>query len=400
MTKLEKSNYDYLKEVQWFNHVESMKVVMHDKETGRTTSFTCHLKEGESVAEALLREKVTKDRVDVTKEIHDGIQEYMQSYIDRELLRYDKAIAIHNMLCDLKVKDKRTYSSGETYEGKIRSGELINTLPMNDEQKISYSNDKFVVKFNCPYDYDWSNGGNKRVWDKKKCLVSYIPACDLHLTLEFTSQAVELPVGDGTKKFLKLPCYDLQYILTDTDNKPYHLCLINACNRTRKWSSKTYKKEWNYKFSSYRVNKEQREVSLNTFIIYCREKSDDNKSMFIQEMKEDVNAREMMNELRDKFGADNVSQVNMGKSDVNFNYCAYWGRYGSKCVKISLEDGSYILYDFNDLKRYRDLKLLGIYDSTYVKEKVSDAYKRVMTTNKIDSELVTDMMEVSFKKDK
>jgi len=69
-------------------------------------------------------------------------------------------------------------------------------------------------------------------------------------------------------------------------------------------------------------------------------------------------------------------------------------------VKISLEDGSYILYDFNDLKRYRDLKLLGIYDSTYVKEKVSDAYKRVMTTNKIDSELVTDMMEVSFKKDK
>ena len=121
--------------------------------------------------------------------------------------------------------------------------------------------------------------------------------------------------------------------------------------------------------------------------------------MFIQEMKEDVNAREMLNELRDKFGIDNVSQCNMGKSDVNFNYCSYWGRYGSKCVKISLEDGSYILYDFNDLKRYRDLKLLGIFDSTYQKEKVSDAYKRVMTTNKIDSELVTEMMEVSFKKD-
>ena len=108
----------------------------------------------------------------------------------------------------------------------------------------------------------------------------------------------------------------------------------------------------------------------------------------------------MLKQLKDAWGEENVSITTSHRSDVNFNYNKYWGRYSTKSVKIMLKDKSYLLYSFDSMIKHKELDMLGLYDSTYEKESLADAFKRVLDTNKVDKNIANELMNNTLKNDK
>jgi len=194
-----------------------------------------------------------------------------------------------------------------------------------------------------------------------------------------------------------IPTPSIFYVMVNSKNEKQTINLISNCNEAHKYEWKKQGNVYKRLYRSSAIIREWREVTLNTFILYCREKNDSNKSMYMQEVKEKANEDEMLGQVVKKFGKENVTKCEAYKSDVNFNHNSYWGRYSTPALKVTLKDGSYMLYDYRDMTRYKKLSLLGLYDSTYTKEKTDDAFKRVMETNEVDKALIYDMMDMIFK---
>jgi len=420
MQLMKPKNFDYLNDVKWFNQVSEMKVTLHEvgSNAGRSTTMTLFPELHQSVYNILEGEGIIKASAEIEEEIHTRIQHQVEKFIERRIDKYKKGIKIHNQLVDLNVKDKRASSCGEKFEGKIKPKEMVSNL--DSLENIAHVNTAtFRVTFPCPYDYDWSSNAKQRyIYNKEKCIVKerhpnlQMQTCDLELELTFryatTPQVTDEKVLNVSKEKtdevleqfkvrFDVPNPKLYYNLTDHANQIKQVCMMNACDVESKWNRKTGTHKDTLKFNSRHVNWEYRKVGLNTFIIYCREKSDSNRNGFLQQVKESVNEQEMMKELETKFGEENISKTQGYRSDINFNHNSYWGRYSTSVVKVMLSDKSFLYYDFNNMVRNRTLDLLGLYDSTYKKETTKSAYERVMANNNQDTFARYDFEEMNRK---
>ena len=397
MSKIEMKNYDHLKEIEWWRHVSNIGVTLHDKKLQRTTKFFLRVEKDETLFAVLVANKVIKNTAEIKDLINQQVQDNISAYVKSQVNRYEKGVRVYNELIDLDIKDKRTYSCGEAYEGKIKKSEI--DFEFDYEYKLAYHEQNFKIKMNCPYSYDWSNKQTEYIYKEDECIVLG-GAFDLELALELRHDiTLEEITGDRTH-MVKVPNAKLSYKLKEQDNTIKEVCLINACTMSHKWMSKQQKRKYTFKFQSYFVSKDSREVGLNTFIVYCREQSQLNRERFIQEVKESVNQEEMLKQLKDAWGEENVSITTSHRSDVNFNYNKYWGRYSTKSVKIMLKDKSYLLYSFDSMIKHKELDMLGLYDSTYEKESLADAFKRVLDTNKVDKNIANELMNNTLKNDK
>lgn len=387
-------NYDHLKEIEWWRHVSNIGVTLHDKKLQRTTKFFLKVDKDETLFGVLVAEKVIKNTAEIKDKINELIQNNISAYVQSQVDKYEKGVRIYNELVDLDVKDKRTYSCGEAYEGKVKKDEI--DFEFDYEYKLAYHEQDFKIRMNCPYSYDWSNKQTEYIYKEDECIVLG-GAFDMELAFELSH---DITTEGKTPIVVKVPNPKLSYKLKQQDNTMTEVCLINACTMSHKWMSKLQKRKYTFKFQSYHVSKESREVGLNTFIVYCREQSQLNRDRFIQEVKESMNQEEMLKQLRDAWGEENVSCTTSYRSDVNFNYNDYWGRYSTKSVKIMLKDKSYLLYSFDSMIKHKELDMLGLYDSTYEKESVADAFKRVLDTNKVDKNIANELMKNILKNDK
>ena len=382
-------NYDHLKEIEWWRHVSNIGVTLHDKKLQRTTKFCLKVEKDETLFAVLVANKVIKNTAEIRDQINQQLQARISAYVESQVDKYEKGVRVYNELIDLDIKDKRTYSCGEAYEGKIKKSEI--DFEFQHEYKLAYHDKDFKIRINCPYSYDWSNKQNEYIYKEDECIVLG-GAFDLELAFELRHD-ITLN-GD----IVKVPNAKLSYKLKEQDNTIKEVCLIDACTMSHKWVSKQQKRKYTFKFVSYFVS--TREVGLNTFIVYCREKSQLNRETFIQEVKESINQEEMLKKLREAWGEENVSITKSHRSDVNFNYNKYWGRYSTKSVKIMLKDKSYLLYSFESMIKHKELDMLGLYDITYEKESVADAFKRVLDTNKVDKNIANELINNTLNNDK
>ena len=403
LLKENQPDYTYLLDIDWNSQVQYVQVELTERTNGAGLRKTITYKvrpydNKQTLTEALMKEGILKDRVDVNKQVKDRLQEKMKYFVENKLGTYEKAVRIYNDLVRLKVKDKRTYSCGETYEGAIQYKEIESNMSNEFKTPEKYEHwaeaksiDEFPIElsFPCHYDYDYSKKGDfKYIYDAKKCIVKE-GTYDLKLKITFN------PYLDPTRT-LMIPTPSIFYVMVDSKNQKQSINLISNCNESHKYEWKKQANVYKRLYRSSAIIREWREVTLNTFILYCREKNDSNKSMYMQDVKEKANEDEMLGQVVRQFGKENVTKCEAYKSDVNFNANAHWGRYSTPALKVSLKDGSYMLYDYRDMTRYKKLSLLGIYDSTYTKEKTDDAFKRVMETNEVDKALIYDMMDMIF----
>ena len=403
MEKATIKNYDHLLNIDWFNQVSTIEVNLHEKgDNSKTTTYNFRLNEEQSVCDVLTEQKLIKDTDEVREQINSEINKHIKSIIQKRLNNYATAVDVHNMLVDLDVKDKRQWSCGEAYEGKIKWGDEVDSNfashPSEESfvcptENLCYFNPKaFVVRIACPYDYDWKADRYKHIYNKDKCVVNVnsFGVCDLELRLEFKSKDYKTGVR------FNIPNPAIFYNLRQKDNTISKVSFIDVAISQNKYKPMGKGLTKTYKFQSYYVGNDSRSLSLNTFIVYCREKSDDNRKFFLQDVVESVNKEEMLKELKEKFGEENVFKTTAYHSDVNFKNMDSWGRYGAKVVKVILKDDSFLLYDYTEIKRNKKLELRGLWDSSYTKESVSDAFERVMNKNIEDKSLVSDMIETTF----
>jgi len=164
------------------------EVVLHDKVAKRTTTFGIRqYSPQQPIMDMLIDNKVIKSTDKAKESVKEAVQSVVSGYVNRKLERYQKSVRIYNELVDLDVKDKRTYSCGSVYEGKIAPSE-INSEDVDREEKLAYhkvSYDKtLVAKIPCPYDYNWNGvqGSSQYIYKADECIV-VDGACDLELHL-------------------------------------------------------------------------------------------------------------------------------------------------------------------------------------------------------------------------
>ncbi len=413
MQLMKPKNFDHLSGVKWFNQVSEMNVKLHEmgSRQGRVTTLTLRPDLNQSVYNILEGEGLIKSSPEIEEQINSTIQHRVERFVQIRIDSYKKGIKIHNQLVDLNVKDKRASSCGDAYEGKIKEAELVSNL--DSKENMGYINPRnFTIHYRCPYDYDFSSTAKQRyIYNKEKCIVkggTFDLELELTFRYEITPQVTDEKVLNVSKEKtdevlqqykvkLDIPNPKLYYNLVNHDNQIKQVCMISACDVESKWNRKTGTHKDTLKLQSSHVTHEYRKVGLNTFIIYCRERSDNNRRSFLQKIKESVNEQEMMKELAIKFGEENVSMTQGYRSDINFNLCSYWGRYSTSVVKVMLSDESFLYYDYNTMVRNRTLYLLGLYDSTYKKETTKSAYERVMANNNQDTFAQYDFEEMNRK---
>lgn len=391
--KLAPKDYSYLKEIDWGSQVMAVKVELTEKKNGVDTSKTISyvlnpMSSKQTLIEALIQEDIIKDEEGAVKQINDKLQDSIEFFIQNKIDTYEKAVRIYNDITTINVKDKRTYSCGEEHEGEIQHKEIEcnMTSDYKTPEKYEYWNgekciSEFPLKldFPCPYHYDFTKDGvDKYQYNPENCIVKD-GTHDMRLTITFCDwySNTKDKMAD-----LFIPTPNIFYVMKDSKNEKQTINLISNCDESSKYDWKKQRHVYKRAYRSSAITSEWRMVTLNTFIVYCREKNANNKDSYIQDIKEKANEDEMMKEVIKKFGEENVTKIYAYKEDVNFNGSAYWGKYA---LKVSLKDGSYLLYDYSDMQRYKKLNLLGLYDSTYKKETTKSAYERVMKTNKQDT---------------
>ena len=294
---------------------------------------------------------------------------------------HQKRLAIYNYAKDLEIKDKREYGYPERYNGKLTDNELrwshkvenYYTCDLDMAEVIGYGNREALLveadRFGSyAYNRDHTSVKLKIELGYKEEKMEYSVIKDQEIRVrDFNVNISKLKLcwnQDGEKRFKDLTGGEVDW------------------KYSKDRSKKSVKQ---VKYCGSRFSDNNRQVSLNTFVIYMREWLYDRE----ETKKADTLRAAMLltktNILKDMYPEAEIVQEKMWKTDLKklthksarcIERVGYSrGYYGEDNFKIIFKSGSYLVYEKNMMQVdvAIDDAYLGAFDVEYVAPKLRTA---------------------------
>jgi len=294
---------------------------------------------------------------------------------------HQKRLAIYNYAKDLEIKDKREYGYPERYNGKLTDNEL----------QWRHEVDNY---YTCDLDMDSVLGYGNR----EPLLVDADKFGSSAYNRDHTSVKLKIELGYKEEKMEYSVVKDKEIRVRDFNVNISKLKLCWKQDGERRFKDLTGGKvDWKYskdrsqksvkqvKYCGSRFSDNNREVSLNTFVIYMREWLYDR-----EETKKTDTLRAAMlltktNILKDMYPEAEIVQEKMWKTDLKklthksercierVGYSRSY--YGEDNFKVIFKSGSYLVYEKNMMQVdvAIDDAYLGAFDVEYVAPKLRTA---------------------------
>ena len=283
-------------------------------------------------------------------------------------------------MIELNIKDKRQWGTEEN-NGKINdkkfrirgltdrygSMEVSSNLEICEEYLDNFGGDNgFQLRFDNPSNYT-------RVGSDWGYVYSDGMAKGGHYDLVIN---FNLDASNKVDNVMRLPRPKLDYLYLKNDMQVGRLSLLRAVEVKREWVSSKQKYMTRFKCHHSAVQRDYRQVNLNTFICYCRDKTRDSIVDYHHKAQKSQQFKTMKDKLDAMYPEAEVYSKEGYKSDLNHNFYSYWGRYGKDVVKVQLKNGNYLYYSRHDMENGK-LTMMGMYEKDKFVETKESIYERV-----------------------
>ena len=377
-------------------HVEMIEVISATEDSsnkkGKTISFTIDNRDlkTKSLAQLLIENDVILDTPEYREAVDKKLNDRVHGIISNQIRLYKDGVAIHNALVDLNVKDKRQWGTDEN-NGKINdkkfriqgindrhgSMEVSSNLESCEEYLNNFGGDKgFELRFDNPSNYTRIGSEWGYVYSDGMAKGGHY---DLVIRFNLECYGTHLPKSEAhnrERNSVMIPRPKLNYLYLQNDMQIGRVSLLRAVEVKNEWVSSKQKYMTRFKCQHSAVQREYRQVNLNTFICYCRDKTRDNIVDYHHKARKSQQFITMKDKLVEMYPEAEVFKKEGYKNDLNHNFYSYWGRYGKDVVKVKFENGNYIYYSKGDMESGK-LNMMGLYEKDKFVETKESIYERV-----------------------